>query len=327
MTARGDDVLRVVCASVSLVPGSVMEELLALREGVGAFNATQGIRSAFLHASGWLFQWHEGPAAGVEKALRIAQADQRHGRLRELHRSMGPATLTDLLQIVTTHNQEKPTDVARRLYRLKQSQALEASASPDELWMQLVAPAGLTAALGESGLVRRNVVAVTSGNTGAVDLVRSIGQQAGVPVTYQRFATGDPRSADVGAVYVDLPGAYSVTRVHALSRRSLAHPAVRLMLRDLQCLLLLLGDRVDSTSALAGDVGLLLKHLAVRPALRFAAATPDTSRVARECLHTLSADIAEIDVRHLMQAGPASFLGDLLGARQNAENAVDSLLA
>ncbi len=183
MTGPGDPVLRVVCASVSLVQGSVMQELLALRGEVGDFNAAHGVRSAFLYASGWLFQWHEGPTAGVEKALHIAQADKRHGRLRELHRSMGAATLVEPLQIATTHSVDKPTDVARRLYRLKQSQALEVSAPPDELWMELVAPAGLTASLGESSLVRRNVVAITSGNSAAVDLVRSIGQQAGAPVT------------------------------------------------------------------------------------------------------------------------------------------------
>ncbi len=146
-------------------------------------------------------------------------------------------------------------------------------------------------------------------------------------MTYQRFATADPKSSDVGAVYVDLPGPLSVTRVHALSRRSLPHPAVRLMLRDLQCLLLLLGDRVESTSALAQDVGSLIKHLAVRPALRFAAATPETTLAARACLHTLSGDIAEIDVGRLMQAGPDGFLGSLLGAREGAKNAVDMLLA
>ena len=314
MSAADDRVLRVVCASLSLVRGSVMQELLAMREPVSAFNLVNGVRSAFLYASGWLFQWHEGPAAGVEKALRVAQADPRVGPMRVLHRSLGPATLGETLQIVTTHNLDKPTDVARRLFRLKQSQALETPAQPDELWMQLLAPPGLASpATAESALVQRHVVAVTSGNSGAVDLVRAIGERAGVPVTYQRFATGAPRSADVGAVYADLPGSFHVMRLHALSRRSLSHPMVRLLLRDVQCVLLLLGDRADANRALADDVGVLLGQLLVRPSLRLAASAAGAASTTRQCLQSYSGDIADIDAAALWQAGPDGLFDSLLG--------------
>lgn len=314
MSAADDRVLRVVCASLSLVRGSVMQELLAMREPVSAFNLVNGVRSAFLYASGWLFQWHEGPAAGVEKALRVAQADPRVGPMRVLHRSLGPATLGETLQIVTTHNLDKPTDVARRLFRLKQSQALETPAQPDELWMQLLAPPGLASpATAESALVQRHVVAVTSGNSGAVDLVRAIGERAGAPVTYQRFATGAPRSADVGAVYADLPGSFHVMRLHALSRRSLSHPMVRLLLRDVQCVLLLLGDRADANRALADDVGVLLGQLLVRPSLRLAASAAGAASTARQCLQSYSGDIADIDAAALWQAGPDGLFDSLLG--------------
>lgn len=314
MIANADGVLRVVCASLSLVRGSVMQELLAMREPVSAFNFVHGVRSVFLYASGWLFQWHEGPTAGVEKALRISQADTRLGRMRVLHRSLGPATLGETLQIVTTHSLDKPTDVARRLFRLKQSEALESPAQPDELWMQLLAPPGLaTAATAESALVQRHVVAVTSGNSAAVDLVRAIGERAGVPVTYQRFATGEPRSADVGAVYADLPGPFHVMRLHALSRRSLSHPMVRLLLRDVQCVLLLLGDRADANLALADDVGNLLGQLMVRPSLRLAAGAAGSAYTARQSLQTYSGDIADIDTVTLWQAGPEALFDSLLG--------------
>lgn len=328
MKTDADGVLRVVCASLSLVRGSVMQELLAMREPVSAFNLAHGVRSAFLYASGWLFQWHEGPAAGVEKALRITQADTRLGRMRVLHRSHGPATLGETLQIVTTHGLDKPTDVARRLFRLKQSQALETPAQPDELWMQLLAPPRLaSSATAESALVQRHVVALTSGNSAAVDLVRAIGERAGVAVTYQRFATGEPKSADVGAVYADLPGPFHTMRLHALSRRSLSHPMVRLLLRDLQCVLLLLGDHAAANQALADDVGALLGQLLVRPSLRLAANTAGTAHTARQCLQAYSGDIADIDTVALWHAGPEGLFESLLGSGRIRQEAAPFLTA
>lgn len=322
MSTADGKVLRTVCASVSQVRGSVMHELLGMREQVHAFNLVQGIRSAFLYSSGWLFQWHEGPEAGVKRAMRIAEADPRHGRLRVLHSSLGRATLAEPLQIATTHSQDKPTDVARRLFRLGQSQALESPAPPDELWMQLLAPPGLPgAAAAESALVRRHVVAVTSGNSAAVDLVRAIGERAAAPVTYQRFATGEPRSADVGALYVDLPGPMHVMRLHALSRRSLSHPMVRLQLRDLQCVLLLLGEQADATRALAADVGGVLAHLGLRPALRFTGGGAEGTQAARECLQAHSGDLADISHEALSQSGHDDLFDSLLGGKRSARTA------
>jgi hypothetical protein len=175
-------------------------------------------------------------------------------------------------------------------------------------------------------LVQRHVVAVTSGNSGAVDLVRSIGQRVGVPVTYQRFATGAPRAADVGAVYVDLPGSFQVMRLQALSRRSLSHPMVRLMLSDVQCVLLLLGEHVDSSRALAVDVGSLLQRLALRPSLRLAGNCTGNSGAARECLHARSSDISDLDPAMLWQAGPDALFRSLLGTRHGQKIQASALM-
>lgn len=327
MTSANPTVLRVICASLSLVNGSVMEELLAMREEVCAFNSAHGVRSAFLYTSGWFFQWHEGPVDGVEKTLHIAKTDPRHDQMRILHRSVGVATLSETLQIATTHNLDKPTDVARRLFRLNQGQALECAAQPHELWMQLAAPpATLHADHAGSALFQSHVVAVTSGNSGAVDLVRSIGQRAGAPVTYQRFATGVPRAADVGAAYVDLPGSFHVMRLQALSRRSLSHPMVSLLMRDVQCVLLLLDDRTDSNRALVNDVDVLLQRLALRPSLRIASSVAGSTQAASDSLQAHSGDIAELESAVLWQSGPDVLFRSLLGVRR-AEKAEPAALA
>jgi hypothetical protein len=312
MNAPDEPVLRVVGASLSLVRGSVMEELLAMRRDVGAFNAAHGLRSALLYSSGWFFQWHEGPVAAVGKVLHIAQADSRHHRPRVLHRSLGAPTLASTLQIATTHGADKPTDVARRLFHLTRGQELEPPGRPDELWRHLVAPLYLPAGVTMPALVQRHVVAVTSEYTGAVDMVRMFSDRFGLPVTYQRFATDLPQSGDVGAAYVDIPGQGCVTRLHALSRRSLAHPMVRLMLGDLHCVLLLLGERAGAASALAGEVGLLLAGLSMRPALRLAAGSPDAVREARERLQACGCDIGEIDLASMWNARPEALYHELL---------------
>ncbi len=315
MSAPAGQVLRVICASVSLVRGSVMEEMLAMRQEVGTFNAAHGLRSALLYSSGWFFQWHEGPIASVEKIVHIAQADRRHHHPRVLHRSLGEATLTETLQIATTHGIDKPTDVARRLHSLFRGQAVEPRAQPRELWQQIATPLYLPASAPQPALVRRHVVAITSEYTGAVDMVRMFSDRFGLPVTYQRFATDMPKSADVGAAYVDLPGDGEVTRLHALSRRSLAHPMVRLMLRELNCVVLLLGERTEAACALANDVGQMLRSLSVRPALRLASSGRDNVQKARECLEACGPDIAEVDLALLWRTGPEALFGQLLSAR------------
>lgn len=309
----GGRVLRVISISLSRVRGSVMEELLAMRQQVGAFNEAHGLRSVLLHSAGWFIQWHEGPVASVEKMLHIAEGDSRHHRTRIVHRSLGEATLAHTLQIVTTHGADKPTDMARRLHSLFKGQAVEPGAQPAELWRQIAAPLYLPAGMAQPPLVRRHVVAITSEYTGAVDMVRMFSDRFGLPVTYQRFATGVPNSADVGAAYVDLPGDGEVTRLHALSRRSLAYPMVRMMMSELNCVLLLLGERADAACALAQDVYRLVESLAVRPALRLASGGAGNVDQAREQLGA-GRDIAEIDLALLWKAGPEALFGQLLNA-------------
>lgn len=306
---------RVICASLTRVDGSVMDELLGIREQVCAFNRAHGLRAAFLHASGWFFQWLEGPAAAIDKALRVSQADSRHGSLRVIHRSLGKPFLNQLLEIAAVHGGEKPTDVARRIHRLERDQSAGPSAEPQELWLELAAPLRLAPADAcPSALVRRHVVAVTSEYTESVDLIRTLAERFSSPVTYQRFASGTPKSADVGAAYVDLPGSGHVTRLQALSRRSLSHPLVEYSLRQLNSMVLLLGARAEPSQALLEEVAVLLESLAVRPALRLAAADPATARLATEHLRRFSDDIAAVDHAGLRRAGPDVLFDMVLGS-------------
>jgi hypothetical protein len=308
LAQAGEAITRLICASVTRIDGSVLELLLAMRGQIGAFNAANNLCVAYLYGNGWFFQWMEGPQLAVDKVLRISRADPRHHHQRVLHRSLGSPTLRQPLQIATLHGNEKPADVARRLQWLKRELAAQRFTQPDELWQQLAAPLRLPG-IGTTLLsqVPRHLVAVISEATESVDLVRSLGERFSAPVTYQRFAGGAPRSADVGAAYVDLAGRGQVARVQALSRGSLADPLVRLSLRQLQGVLLLMGMRPLTAPALADDVVALLRDLALRPAVRLAANDPESSRMVLEHLEGCSGDIAEVELAAL-QTAPESLL-------------------
>ena len=305
---------RLICASLARVSGSVMEELLAMRGQVRAFNQARGLRSAFLSSSGWFFEWYEGAAAAVEKALRVSRADSRHHNLRVLHRSLGDPVLTECLQIMATHGGEKPTDVARRLDSLQRGQVTESPAQPGQFWAQLAAPLRLPAGHSPGcSLVRRHIVVVASEHSESIDLVRSLADRFAARVTYQRFAAGTPGSADVGAAYVDLPGPGHTTRLHALSRRSLAYPLVRLCLGQLHGMVLLLGERAEHARALGREAVELLRALGGQPPLRLAGSESETTRAALDDLGGYGGEVVSIDRAALHRSGPDTLFDLILG--------------
>jgi hypothetical protein len=324
------DTHHMICASLVQVQGSATEQLLGLRAPIDSFLARHDARAALLLTGGWLFQWLQGTPQALDKALAASQADTRHQHLRVVYRSQAPAVLTERLQIATTQTGEKPTDVARRLFQLQRSQEMERPASPQELWEHLSAPLRLASGdSGEARMLRRHVVAVTSGQTESVDLIRRLGDRFRAPLTYQRFATGEPGSSDVGAAYVDLAGRGQVTRLQALSRRSLVNPLLRMFLGQVHCVVLLLGPRPGPAQALALEVAQLLRSLELRPSLRLATLAADQAQMASEYLHDLSHDLVQIDPYALQQAKQDALLQLVLpaGARASGGCGLDLVLA
>ena len=289
MESLGDPqpVHRLMGMSPCLVRGSVVEKLLALRAGICSFNAARGARTAIWYSSGWFLQWHEGPAAAVEEAWQVSQSFRWQGKHRVVHRSDGPRGLVDALHLSTVHSKEKQTDVARRFYSIGRQHELGWSAEPSEIWRLLTAPCLHTNADAMATVARDNVFAVTSEFTESVDLVRAIAEQHRTQVIYQRFADGSLAGGDVGAAYVDLAQGHQMTRVQALSRRALGNSMVRLSLQQMQCLVLLLGNRANSAARLAAAVADLLAELHVRPAVRLVGSSAEACHAAAEVLAAL----------------------------------------
>lgn len=278
---------RLMGASLSRVPGSVIDQLLGMREGICRFNSARGLRTALLFSGGWFIQWHEGPEEAVEEAWRRPDLLPVHGHSRLMHRSEGVPTLAEPLHIATVHCNERPTDVARRIHRIERERELGWRAEPHEIWQSMSAPGqGRTGEMVGS-MARRNLVALTSELTEAVDLLKAIAEKSRVPVSYQRFADADIRKSDIGAAYIDLPGSCHTTRIQALSRAALASHMVAVGLAQTHCLVLLTGARPLAAERLAGELKHLLSGSDTLPVVCVMGPCPETRAAATDVLRWL----------------------------------------
>ena len=322
-SSGGQGVSRLMGASVCRMPGSVVEQLLAMREGICKLNARTGLRTALLYSSGWFLQWHEGSAQAVDEVWKRSLTHPGHAHPRMIHRSVGPARLAESLHIASLHNSDKPSDVARRIYGIEREHELGWSAEPAEIWQMLSAPCMLQPPDAQLSAARRHVVAVTSEFTESVDLIKVVADRCRAPVSYQRFASGNIRAGEAGAAYVDMAGAGHMTRLQALSRRALDNSMIKLSLDHMQCLVLLTGTRPHHAVRLAGAVAGLLEGMAVPPSVRVVGPCADTRRHAIEALAPLAhLDVAEVD------PGPSArmLVDAVLGAITNDQETIPAAL-
>lgn len=240
------NVTRVLRASLSRVSGSVMDELFAARQRA-VVEPVEGLRASLMYSSGWFLLWLEGSDRAVDVVLkRSSQKLRLHAQPRVIHRSAGPATLKEPLTISTTQWPETPEDFARRIESVEHAQP---HLEPREMWRRLAEPC----TLGTAPPPRR-IALVGADDTRSIDLVRKLADRFGVPMVYQRFASSDLSTRDVGAAYVDLPIEGEATRVQVLSRRALGNRMVRESLRTVEKLAVWLGPRPATAIELADSV-------------------------------------------------------------------------
>ncbi|TWO69374.1 BLUF domain-containing protein [Caenimonas sedimenti] len=318
-SVRQAPVDRIMIASLSRLPGSVVEQLLALRPAIRQFNEGVGLRSALLYNAGWFVQWHEGTPEAVDKGWRMSEANAGHGNTRVIHRSIGVPTLTETLNIATLHGKDKPTDMARRLYQVESERLLGIGEEPAQVWRWLSAPAQARPQDEVAALARQDVLALTSEDTESMDLIKAIADRARVPVTYQRFANGDLRSRDAGAAYADLPCDGYTTRVQALSRRALGNSLVRLSLQQMQRIVLLLGARARSAENLLEAVSALIAASPTPPQVHLLGASPEVCRWAAQHLAAVPGlRLAQMDTGLRLGAQVDAVLGLIAGAEQDS---------
>jgi hypothetical protein len=103
-------------------------------------------------------------------------------------------------------------------------------------------------------------------------------------MVYQRFATSDLATRDVGAAYVDLPIDGKPMRVQVLSRRALEHRMVRESLKGVHKLAVLLGPRPSSAIELADSVAGFVQATPNAPHINLLGECPEIARSVGEYL-------------------------------------------
>ena len=183
---------RLLCASPWTPPGSAVQELLHGRRDWLARHAVGGVRTALLHASGWLLHWFEGTASAVEVEWRRLRADPACREIRVLHCSEGRPLLGPAVQVVSVHAGDSAAAFARRMQAVERERAQGLRVDPIDVWQALGAPAA-AALPGTVGLIaRRDVMVMGSEDNEAADVIRLLAQVSGASVVYQRYAGSAP---------------------------------------------------------------------------------------------------------------------------------------
>jgi len=316
---------RLMCASQWFPLDSAVSALLAGRRSFLQRHERTGLRTGLLHASGWLVRWYEGSGEAVAEEWQRLQSDPHVHGLRLLHRSQGAGALRDGVQFATLHAGDDIEVVARRLRGVARERSQGWDAEPAEIWQALAAPC-LLAHPGSLGFVgRRDLVAIASEDNEAYESVRALARASRRRVAYQRFAGSELERADLGAAYVDLALENTVvTRVHALPRRSLATSVPMVGLRDVECLLVLLGAREPRAQALLAQARELLASLPRPPAVVVAGCGPVTQAEAEEIL--AGAPMLSLEVLPASD-DPAALVWQLLQAGRQGRWSLEKLAA
>ena len=66
-----EEVVRVVCASRSLIDSAVFTHMERIRKAALAHNVPGAVHAVLMHQSGWFIYWAEGPLVGVRATLLI----------------------------------------------------------------------------------------------------------------------------------------------------------------------------------------------------------------------------------------------------------------
>lgn len=297
------EVTRVICASVSRVAGSVMHQLLEIRNRVCAPNQTSLVAGALLYSSGWFVLWLEGPPDEVDAALDRAAIDSRNTGQVLIHRSVGAATLDEPLSVAATLGPERATAFGRRVWDIREAVDSGALQEPAEIWQQLGAPCTLSPERVFGQTPDRHIALVAADDNGSIDMLRKLGERFRTPVVYQRFAGPRSHSSDVGAAYIDIHLDNQVSRVQLLARRALAHRMVRRSLAGLDGLVLLPGSHPSTTIELASAVATCLDGLPTRFGVYLLTASHGIARTMGDLLRGASARAVPPEVIAVPEAG------------------------
>ena len=301
------EVTRVICASVSRVEGSVMNQLFEMRNRNCERPAGSSLSAALLYSAGWFVLWVEGQKGHVDTILQRTALDPRHQHQKEIHRSHGPATLCEPLTVMATQAVERSTVFARRIYHFRELHKQGGAQVPTAIWQRLSAPCAIRQAPGFGP--QQRMALISAQDCGRLELLRKLGERSHSPVIYQRIAGGRLKSSDVGISYLDTPLDGAVRRVQFISRRALGFQLLRESLIGLDGLVLLLGERPSAAAELIGSLACWLQELPRLGALHLVSDDPEVASQAAALLRERIPARALPPMHLLQESQLADFLG------------------
>ena len=292
----GQDVERIISASLATSTQGVYEQMEAIREFSLRRDLPLGVHGALLYQSGWFVHWAEGPGATVRELLELTRRDHRHHSLRVIHQSRGQRLLLTPWSMMLSPSMESAADFGHRVMALRQQIDQGRQFAPTSVIRRLSAPMQLREALNLADPESFHRVGVCSTGNEAFDLVDWLGEHYGEPTARRRFA--GERDLDSASDYVEFMHAGHPCRVIAVSRQGLLHGLRRAFLPEWPLFLMLLSGQQRHDDALMSRVAGACSGLPYHP--DFLGVAPD-----RET-HQRMASLAETESLTYTCAGVGS---------------------
>ena len=238
----GQDVGRLIYASISSVDGPVLDEMRRIRDHAVVHNAEHGIRVALMHRCGWFVEWIEGPRDGIQALMARVSLDERHRSLEVVHESVGKPRLFKPWIGSIAEASESTGEFARRVMALHGRHIKGKGYEPASVWRSLCSPlpGHVEVAAAREGSYQR-VMMMSAARTDAFALLHWVSRHTDRPVAHRRFAGAARDALDVESDYLDLPDqAAQGRRLIANARKGLAMGMTHAFLPDYAAVVILL---------------------------------------------------------------------------------------
>jgi hypothetical protein len=248
----GQEVERLISASVATFTTNVYEQMEALRERSMRRNLPLGVHAALLYQSGWFVHWIEGPGNTVRDLLELTRRDHRHHSLRVIHQSRGQRLLLTPWSMMLSPSMEPAADFGLRVLALRRQMEQGLQFAPTSVIRRLSAPMRLPDAHKLADPESFHRIGVCSTGNEAFGLVDWLGEHHVEPTARRRFA--GERDLDSASDYVEFMHAGQPCRVIAVSRQGMQHGLRRAFLPDWPLFLLLLSGQPRHDEALMSRI-------------------------------------------------------------------------
>lgn len=265
----GQEVARLIYASISSVDGPVLEEMRRIRDHAVANNRAHNLRVALMHRCGWFVEWIEGPPEGIPALMARVSLDERHRSLKVVHESVGRPRLFKPWIGSIAEPMESTGEFARRVMALHERHLKGKGYEPASVWRSLCSPlpGHVEVAAAREGRYQR-VMMMSAARTDAFALLHWVARHADRPVVHRRFAGAASDAIDVESDYVDLPDqAAQGRRLIANARKGLAMGMTHAFLPDYAAVVIVLDTDPERNGHLLERTLTACEQVQHRPAL------------------------------------------------------------